>query len=154
MQPKKPYLQLDFESDKDFYSSFQEVPNFGDGDQTEFLHPIFEYLKLQTEAKSQLKLEISSARIVYNLDDLGGCEWHLDGENEYDSGTDYTLLLYCNDMTVENGGLLEFKNEILCPRKGLGILIDNNNPSSLHRATPMKDKVPRKFFKITFRKVI
>lgn len=151
---QKPYLELNFEADRDFYGSFEAVPNFGDGDQIEFLHPVFEFLKAQTESKTDLKLEVSSARIIYNLDDIMGCEWHLDGENEFDTNTDFTLLLYCDDMTVENGGLLEFKNEVIIPRNGLGILIDNKHTDSLHRATPMKNKIPRKLFKITFRKSI
>ena len=151
---QKPYVILDFGTEKEFYSSFKEVPNFGDGDQTDFLHPVFEFLKAETELKTKLKLQVSSARIVYNLDDVGGCEWHLDGENEFDAGTDLTLLLYCNDMIWENGGLLEFKSGVIIPRDGLGILIDNQNPESHHRATPMLTKIPRKFFKITFRKIV
>lgn len=150
---QKPYVILDFGTEKEFYSSFKEVPNFGDGDQTDFLHPVFEFLKSQIESKIHHKLEVCSARIVYNLDDVGGCEWHMDADNEFDRGTDLTLLLYCNDMIKENGGLLEFKTELIVPFNGLGILIDNKNQESLHRATPMLIKIPRKFFKMTFRQV-
>lgn len=150
---EKPFLILDFTKERDFYSQFNEIPNFGDGDQTDFLHPAFQFLKEQTEDKSKLKLAVTAARIIYGLDDDMGCEWHLDRENEFDSDTDYTLLLYCNDMTQENGGLLEFKSEILLPKNGLGVLINNRSNDSIHRATPMKIKRPRKLFKMTFQLV-
>jgi hypothetical protein len=146
----KPYLNLSFVKEIEFYESMGEVPNFGDGDQVEFLHPVFEFIKLKTEKDANLSLKISSARIIYSLDDVMGCEWHLDSENEFDSETDYSLLIYCSDMDEANGGLLEFKDEKICPYRGLGILINNSLPHSVHRATPMKTQFPRKLYKLTF----
>lgn len=145
------YQILDFKNQIEFYEHFKNVLNYGDGDQTEDLHPLFDFIHKDLIEKTGLNLTISAARIIHSQSDVDAYDWHNDAENPQDSGTTYTLLIYCNDMAGENGGLLEFKNEAIVPKRGMGVLIYNKNPESSHRATPMKVPRARKFFKMTFR---
>jgi hypothetical protein len=145
------YRIFDFKEQIEFYEHFKNAHNFGDGDQTDDLHPVFDLILKDLTNKTGLSLEISAARIVHSQSDLDAHDWHNDAQNPEDTGTSYSLLIYCNDMDKENGGLLEFQHEILIPQRGMGVLINNKNPLSLHRSTKMKTLVERKFFKLTFK---
>ncbi|MFN8846432.1 MAG: 2OG-Fe(II) oxygenase [Bdellovibrionales bacterium] len=144
---------IDFKEKLPLYEKLGHAENFGDGSQTQFCHPLFEIIYQDLKPHLDFELEISSARIIYNLYDLPAMDWHLDAENPDDTNTAYTLLIYFDSMSPENGGHLEFKNQVVVPQRGMGVLINNLNQNSTHRATPMKEPRPRKLIKITFKKI-
>jgi hypothetical protein len=148
----KTHFILNLENPVEFYESFsQKAINYGDGNQVDFYHPIFDIIRVEVEKVLNQSLIVSSARYIFDQSDLESCNWHNDAENSDDQNTKFSLLLYFNSMGHNTGGHLEFANFKLIPYRGLCVLIFNEDRRQQHRATPLTEKIERKLLKITFK---